>query len=246
MCALGTSGFYSVPPSEKCRKFARQLKFLLIIEFMTLIILFILIPTGGTVWVLLQVFSIILAYISVKDTNAYRPPILQMYIFISALGTLFCTVYFAVSLSIASSAISIAACTLFAINALVLAACTRVSWQLFKELMLCSPLITGTTGAYIFGNTNSNANFGHSGRSSANNNGPIEMGSNGNNATNGFGAPNLNSSVGFVPFGGEGYKLSAGKTPASEGRPVTLGSVSETTNNKGSSDKSGSEIKSSV
>ncbi|KAH7649852.1 hypothetical protein FG379_001696 [Cryptosporidium bovis] len=209
MCSVGSPGLYSVPPSEKCRKFARQLKFLLIIEFITLIVLFVLVPTGGTVWVLLQVFSIILAYISVKDANAYRPPILQMYIFISAIGTLFCTVYFAVSLSIANTAMSTAACTLFAVNAIVLAACTRVSWQLFKELMLSSPLITGTTGAYIFGGHNSGV--GVPGRS-GNVNGPIEM-ANSNRANSNMNNSGLNSaSVGFVPFGGEGYKLSGGKS----------------------------------
>ncbi|KAJ1611128.1 putative signal peptide-containing protein [Cryptosporidium canis] len=227
MCSLGSSGLYSVPPSDKCRKYARQLKFLLIIEFMTLIILFVLVPTGGTVWVLLQVFSIILAYISVKDTNAYRPPILQMYIFISALGTLFCTIYFAVSLSIAGSAISIAACTLFAVNALVLAACTRISWQLFKELMLCSPLITGTTGAYIFGTTTSNSNNGLSVNSNANN-GPIEMTSDRVGGSNMFTGSNLGSSGGFVPFGGEGYKLSGCKSSASNERPAASGSNSKT------------------
>lgn len=226
MCSLGSSGLYSVPPSEKCRKYARQLKFLLIIEFMTLIILFVLVPTGGTVWILLQVFSIILAYISVKDTNAYRPPILQMYIFISALGTLFCTIYFAVSLSIAGSAISIAACTLFATNALVLAACTRISWQLFKELMLCSPLITGTTGAYIFGTATSNPNSGLSGNSNVNN-GPIEMTAGRAGGSNMFTGSNIGSSGGFVPFGGEGYKLSGDKPSVSNERPVTLGSSSK-------------------
>lgn len=226
MCTFGSSGLYSVPPSEKCRKFARQLKFLLIIEFVTLIVLFILVPTGGTVWVLLQVFSIILAYISVKDTNAYRPPILQMYIFISALGTLFCMVYFAVSLSIASSAISIAACTLFAINAIVLAVCTRISWQLFKELMLCSPLITGTTGAYIFGTTNT-TNLGGISRSNMND-GVVELtSSERTNANNNLRSSNLNSSMGFVPFGGEGYRLSGNKSTVSNNdKPVTLGSNS--------------------
>lgn len=243
MCSLGSSGLYSVPPSEKCRKYARQLKFLLIIEFMTLIILFVLVPTGGTVWILLQVFSIILAYVSVKDTNSYRPPILQMYIFISALGTLFCTIYFAVSLSIAGSAISIAACTLFATNALVLAACTRISWQLFKELMLCSPLITGTTGAYIFGTTASNQNSGLSGNSNTNS-GLIEVTTNRTGGSNMFTGSALGSG-GFVPFGGEGYKLSGGKSSVSDERPVTLGSNSKSiANDSTSSNKN--EIKSIV
>ncbi|XP_667602.1 hypothetical protein [Cryptosporidium hominis TU502] len=226
MCSFGSSGFIFSSFFREMSKICRQLKFLLIIEFMTLIILFVLVPTGGTVWVLLQVFSIILAYISVKDANAYRPPILQMYIFISALGTLFCTIYFAVSLSIAGSPLSIAACTLFAVNALVLAACTRISWQLFKELMLCSPLITGTTGAYIFGTATSNANNGPSSHSNVNN-GPIEMTNGRASMSNPFTGSNIGSSGGFVPFGGEGYKLSGSKNSASNEKPVTLGSSSK-------------------
>ncbi|EEA05640.1 uncharacterized protein CMU_026480 [Cryptosporidium muris RN66] len=210
MCSLSSAGFYSVSPSNKCRKFARQLKFLLILEFVTLLVLFILVPTGGTVWVLLQVFSIILAYIAIKDSNAYRPPILQIYIFITALGTLFCAVYFAVSVSIVKSAISIAACSLFAVNVIVLAFCTRVSWLLFKELMLCSPLLTGTTGPYIFGS-------GISGR--VNNEASVEM-SGTDRHTN-----NNEVSRGFVPFGGEGFRLSSNRgTVSNTDGPITLGS----------------------